>query len=79
VRAVAPDDRAKTEELLQLVLEATGPVLAHLEKLLADAAPAGASPPTRKVVYGETTRLGERRLAEAGVTFRQIPYDIKAR
>ena len=32
-----------------------------------------------RVIYGETTRLGEQRLAEAGVSFRQIPYDIKAR
>ncbi|WP_394461729.1 site-specific DNA-methyltransferase [Roseateles sp. BYS180W] len=57
----------------------TGPVLAHLDQLLADATPAGTRLPSRKVVYGETTRLGEQRLAEAGVTFRQIPYDIKAR
>ena len=32
-----------------------------------------------RVVYGETTRLGEARLREAGITFKQIPYDIKAR
>lgn len=57
----------------------TGPVLAHLDELLAAATPAGSALPKRKVVYGETTRLGEQRLAEAGVTFRQIPYDIKAR
>lgn len=57
----------------------TGPVLAHLDALLAAATPSGAPLPKRKVVYGETTRLGEQRLAEAGVSFRQIPYDIKAR
>ena len=32
-----------------------------------------------RVIYGETTRLDEGRLREAGVTFRQIPYDIKVR
>ncbi|NDY93715.1 site-specific DNA-methyltransferase [Ideonella sp. TBM-1] len=57
----------------------TGPVLAHLDELLAAATLPGAECPKRKVVYGETTRLGEQRLAEAGVSFRQIPYDIKAR
>lgn len=57
----------------------TGPVLAHLDQLLAAATPAGQPLPTRKVVYGETTRLGDQRLEEAGVTFRQIPYDIRAR
>lgn len=57
----------------------TGPVLAHLDALLAAATPAGQSQPTRKVIYGETTRLGDQRLEEAGITFRQIPYDIRAR
>lgn len=57
----------------------TGPVLAHLEQLLAAATPAGQALPTRKVIYGETTRLGDQRLEEAGITFRQIPYDIRAR
>lgn len=32
-----------------------------------------------RVIYGQTTRLGEGRLREAGITFKQIPYDIKAR
>lgn len=32
-----------------------------------------------KVIYGETTRLGDAKLAAEGVTFKQIPYDIKAR
>ncbi len=32
-----------------------------------------------RVIYGETTRLGAARLREAGITFKQIPYDIKAR
>lgn len=57
----------------------TGPVLAHLDELLAAATPAGQALPTRKVIYGETTRLGDQRLEEAGITFRQIPYDIRAR
>jgi adenine-specific DNA-methyltransferase len=32
-----------------------------------------------KVIYGETTRLGDASLAAEGVTFQQIPYDIKVR
>jgi len=32
-----------------------------------------------RVIYGETTRLGEARLREANIIFKQIPYDIKAR
>jgi len=30
------------------------------------------------VVYGESTRLGEARLQQAGVQFKQIPYDVGA-
>ncbi|ONF97027.1 site-specific DNA-methyltransferase [Sphingomonas jeddahensis] len=30
-------------------------------------------------VYGEWSKLGAARLAEAGVTFKQTPYDVKAR
>jgi len=32
-----------------------------------------------KVVYGETSRLGASRLAVDGITFKQIPYDVKMR
>ncbi len=32
-----------------------------------------------KVVYGEMTRLGASRLAAEGITFKQIPYDVKMR
>lgn len=49
----------------------TSAVLAHLDALLLHTGP--------RVVYGETTRLGEARLRESGITFKQIPYDIKAR
>ena len=49
----------------------TSAVLAHLEKLFPHTGP--------HVIYGETTRLGEARLRTAGITFKQIPYDIKAR
>jgi adenine-specific DNA-methyltransferase len=31
------------------------------------------------VVYGEANRLGPETLARARVTFRHIPYDVKAR
>lgn len=49
----------------------TANVLAHLDSLFPHAGP--------RVIYGETTRLGEARLREAGIAFKQIPYDIKAR
>lgn len=49
----------------------TANVLAHIKALFPHIGP--------RVVYGETTRLGEARLREAGITFKQIPYDIKAR
>ncbi|MFT7389036.1 MAG: adenine-specific DNA-methyltransferase [Candidatus Endobugula sp.] len=32
----------------------------------------------KKVIYGETTRLGEARLKQEKITFKQIPYDVKA-
>lgn len=32
-----------------------------------------------KVIYGETSRLSSERLRRESITFRQIPYDIKAR
>ncbi len=32
-----------------------------------------------KVIYGETTTLGAARLAAEGITFKQIPYDVKMR
>jgi adenine-specific DNA-methyltransferase len=49
----------------------TSAVLAHLEEQFPHTGP--------RVIYGETTRLGEARLREADITFKQIPYDIKAR
>ncbi|ARU57697.1 DNA methylase N-4/N-6 domain protein [Oleiphilus messinensis] len=30
------------------------------------------------IVYGESTRLGESRLKQANITFKQIPYDVSA-
>jgi adenine-specific DNA-methyltransferase len=45
-------------------------------KVLADA-PEGAE--LDLVVYGEACRLGEERLKQAKVTFRHIPYDVRAR
>lgn len=35
--------------------------------------------PGPKVIYGETSRLGPARLLEDQITFKQTPYDIKAR
>jgi adenine-specific DNA-methyltransferase len=32
-----------------------------------------------KIIFGEACRLGDGRLRQAGITFRQIPYEIKAR
>jgi len=49
----------------------TSNVLAHLDALFPHVGP--------RVIYGETTRLGEARLRDAGITFKQIPYDLKAR
>ena len=48
----------------------TSLVLSYLDSLFSHDGP--------RIVYGETTRLGEVRLREAGITFKQIPYDIKA-
>ncbi|CCU70872.1 site-specific DNA-methyltransferase [Thalassolituus oleivorans] len=31
-----------------------------------------------KVIYGETSRLGSARLKQENITFKQIPYDVKA-
>jgi len=53
----------------------TREVLAALLALHAQVAPAG----TGLVVYGESVRVGPARLAAAGVTFKQIPYDVRAR
>ncbi|MDD4888259.1 MAG: site-specific DNA-methyltransferase [Thiomonas sp.] len=49
----------------------TQPVLQHLRALAAHPGP--------KVIYGESSRLGPARLAVEGITFKQIPYDIKMR
>ena len=53
----------------------TRDVLAALLNLHAQLAPAN----TPLVVYGESVRVGPARLAAAGVTFKQIPYDVRAR
>lgn len=49
----------------------TNPVLAYLRELHPKGSPI--------VVYGETSRLGPARLAAEGITFKQIPYDVKMR
>ncbi len=53
----------------------TRDVLAALLALHTQAAPAG----TPLVVFGESVRVGPSRLAQAQVTFKQIPYDVRAR
>ena len=53
----------------------TRDVLAALLNLHTQLAPAN----TPLVVYGESVRVGPARLAAAGVTFKQIPYDVRAR
>ncbi len=50
----------------------TGKVLAGLPKI--DRFMASKS--FRIVIYGESCRLGDDRLAKAGITFKQIPYDV---
>ena len=52
--------------------------VAVLDALLAQHATTPA-PEAPLVVYGEACRLGPARLALAHVTFRHIPYDVKAR
>lgn len=49
----------------------TGPVLATLDELAPHAGP--------RVIYGESCRLSPARLKAHGITFKQIPYDIRAR
>jgi len=49
----------------------TGPVLATLDELAPHTGP--------RVVYGESCRLSPARLKANGITFKQIPYDIRAR
>ncbi len=49
----------------------TGAILAWLREQLPHAGP--------KVIYGETTRIGEARREAENITFKQIPYDIRVR
>ena len=49
----------------------TKAVLQHIKELFPHDGP--------MVIYGETTRLGEATLTAEGVTFKQIPYDVKVR
>lgn len=49
----------------------TNPVLTHLREHHPKGIP--------MVVYGETSRLGPARLVAEGITFKQIPYDVKMR
>ena len=49
----------------------TGPVLATLDEWAPHAGP--------RVIYGESSRLSPARLKALGITFKQIPYDIRAR
>lgn len=53
----------------------TRKVLEHLEEVLANADPLFDG---QRIVYGETSRLGEARLQQGNITFKQIPYDVKA-
>ena len=50
----------------------TAPVMAHLREMLPD----HDGPWT---IYGEACRMSAAKLAAAGVTFKQTPYDVKAR
>lgn len=49
----------------------TSAVLQHLEDAYPHKGP--------RVIYGEMTRLGEARLRDLDITFKQIPYDVRAR
>jgi adenine-specific DNA-methyltransferase len=52
--------------------------LLALHARVAKEAPAN-TPIASIVVYGESVRVGPARLAASGVTFKQIPYDVRAR
>lgn len=49
----------------------TGALLASIRKLAAHDGPL--------TIYGEASRIGAARLKAEGVTFKQTPYDVKAR
>lgn len=49
----------------------TGSVLSTINKKFPHRGP--------KIIYGESSRLGNARLDAAGVTFKHIPYDVRAR
>ena len=82
-QAAAPSPRAAIYLLFNGILgdkrPAGGNVLTRevLSALLALHAQ-GAAPQAPLVVYGEACRLGPARLAQARVTFRHIPHDIRA-
>ena len=59
---------------------ASGNVLTRevLEALLALHA-STSTPVASLIVYGEACRLGAERLKQANVTFKHIPYDVRAR
>ena len=82
-QAAAPSPRAAIYLLFNGILgdkrPAGGNVLTRevLSALLALHAQ-GAAPQAPLVVYGEACRVGPVRLAQAGVTFRHIPHDIRA-
>ena len=50
-----------------------------LRKLKEELELQGYSDVKKIVVYGESCRMGDDRLREQGVVFKQIPYDVKAR
>ena len=81
--AAAPAPRAAIYLLFNGILgdkrPASGNVLTRevLAALLALHA-GSAAPQAPLVVYGEACRVGPARLAQAGVTFRHIPHDIRA-
>ena len=82
-QAAAPSPRAAIYLLFNGILgdkrPAGGNVLTRevLAALLALHA-GSAAPQAPLVVYGEACRVGPARLAQAGVTFRHIPHDIRA-
>jgi hypothetical protein len=53
-----------------------GPAMAFSEQM---GRPYNCNPNAPLVVYGEACRLGAERLQRANVTFKLIPYDVRAR
>ena len=67
----------EARDLVKIYPGASGNVLTNATLTAIRAAAQGFAGPI--TVYGEASRLGSARLKEENVTFKQTPYDVKAR